>query len=621
MKNGIALVLLLCSLAVLVKLAAKPAPAVVVVGRRSPGPEGASALVARYATAPAPTRELVARVAERFGRRALVIDQAEGLPGLQLLDRLDLEAVFLQEKRPREFQSLRRLVGDESAANLLTHWREYFGLKRADEVDQAILIEALAALSPAYRQTAARYPSALPLILAEPEGVCDLIEHAGDRGLDPAEILAALALISLDQGPGDLSRGVRIMAQHGPLALRAIRRMGTVGLGLAAQYAEVLEALPESVPLDDALIMARVNGEDLDRYLTTHQPRTAAASFARAVELGLVAEVCGAPGGLRLMIEHGELGERALKHAGADAPLVITAYPEPILERQAARALAEHGSMALVILDKYAHDPDFRAILAVHGPGIVPAIARADMMPQAVAELAARRDRGLPDALALGAVFAAGESGQEVIRTIKRDGLARAVELGDKPVTWDQFLPLYDVAHLAGVVARGSSPTRGESIWALIDGCFVVADALALVAGPEGAVAGQALKGQTKAAATTVAHEAAEGASRQVARLWTVRAAGGIHRLLSRSANALETLDLAAVSAAGNGICSRAGLRLAAWKPIALFRDGVRVVVAIPPGRGLKYLSIQVASTGVGVVGFQKMEEYLASRRPSGVAH
>lgn len=616
MKQGIALVLLLGALAVLLKLAAQPPSAPAVAGARgsvsAPALDPARVLVARYHNAPGPVREQVARVAARFGRRALEIDQTEGLPGLVLLDRLDLEAVFLQEKRPHEFHKLRAIVGDESAAALLLHWREYFGLKQADEVDQAILIDALAGLAPAYRRTAARYPSALPLILAEPAGMCDLIERTP---VDTADTLAALAMISLDQGPDDLRRGVLIMAQHGSLALRAFRRMGTVGFGLVARYAAVLEALPESLPLDDALIMARVNSAYLDEFLETHRPQTAAAHLHRAAEAGLVEEVGGAPGALRLLVEYGEIGERALKHAGPDAALVVEAYRgEPVLERQAVRALAEHGSMALVILDKYAQDPDFRAILLAHGAAVVPLIAHADMMPQAVAQLAAKPHRGPAESLALGALFAAGENGQEVIRAIRRDGLGRALELGDQTVTWRQFLPLYDVAHLANVVSRGSAPTRGESLWALIDGCFVVADALAIVAGPEGAVAGAALKAETK----TAARAAAEGAGRRLARYWSVRSAGGVHRVLARSTEALERLDLAAVSAAGNEICSKAGLRLASWKPISLLRQGARVVVAIPPGRGLKYLSLQLASTGVGVVGFQKMEEYLASRGPGG---
>ena len=36
----------------------------------------------------------------------------------------------------------------------------------------------------------------------------------------------------------------------------------------------------------------------------------------------------------------------------------------------------------------------------------------------------------------------------------------------------------------------------------------------------------------------------------------------------------------------------------------------------IPPERGLKYVAAQMVQASVGVVGFQKMEEHMASRRP-----
>jgi hypothetical protein len=58
-------------------------------------------------------------------------------------------------------------------------------------------------------------------------------------------------------------------------------------------------------------------------------------------------------------------------------------------------------------------------------------------------------------------------------------------------------------------------------------------------------------------------------------------------------------------------------MRLSTWKPVRLLRDGVEVVFRIPPQRGLKYVGVQALQAGVGVVGFQKMEEHLASRRPS----
>jgi hypothetical protein len=57
-------------------------------------------------------------------------------------------------------------------------------------------------------------------------------------------------------------------------------------------------------------------------------------------------------------------------------------------------------------------------------------------------------------------------------------------------------------------------------------------------------------------------------------------------------------------------------MRLTTWRPLRLFRDGTEVLFRIPPERGLKYLAAQTVQASVGVVGFQKMEEHLASRRP-----
>ena len=84
----------------------------------------------------------------------------------------------------------------------------------------------------------------------------------------------------------------------------------------------------------------------------------------------------------------------------------------------------------------------------------------------------------------------AGENGQATIRTIRDDGLERVAQLDDATLRFYQFLPLYDVIHLGNVMRQGYAPTSGELTWALIDGCFVVADVLSLSAlQPEGAAA------------------------------------------------------------------------------------------------------------------------------------
>src|SRR5947199_121428 len=107
--------------------------------RPAPGSEAGS-LLSRYRTASPRVRQMVARLADRFGRNAEAIDRTDGERGLVLLDKLEMEALLLYEKYPAEFHRLRDVLGADAAADVLLHWREYFGLKRADETDRGILI-------------------------------------------------------------------------------------------------------------------------------------------------------------------------------------------------------------------------------------------------------------------------------------------------------------------------------------------------------------------------------------------------------------------------------------------------------------------------------------------------
>ena len=120
--------------------------------------------------------------------------------GLVLLDRLDLEAIFLYEKHPTEFRRLRDFLGGDAAADILLHWREYFGLKRADDTDRSILIAEIASLTPAQQRIAARHPSVLPLILADPAGVTELIERMAGDEKTLADMLSVLSSSALSTG-------------------------------------------------------------------------------------------------------------------------------------------------------------------------------------------------------------------------------------------------------------------------------------------------------------------------------------------------------------------------------------------------------------------------------------
>ena len=234
MKRTLAVAVLIIALSALVKLTFKQA------GQdegASPGPnnsaqgsgvpeasvstaEPKAELTAKYATEPPQTRELVARVAERFGQNALAIERTDGLRGLVLLDKLDLEAVFLYEKHPTEFRRLRDFLGGDAAADLLLHWREYFGLKHADDRDRGILIAEITCLTPVQKQIAARYPSALPLILADPAGVTALFERMPRDDKNLADVLAVLSFVSLEQGSSDLRCALRTFDHHFPTMAR-----------------------------------------------------------------------------------------------------------------------------------------------------------------------------------------------------------------------------------------------------------------------------------------------------------------------------------------------------------------------------------------------------------------
>ena len=298
--------------------------------------------------------------------------------------------------------------------------------------------------------------------------------------------------------------------------------------------------------------------------------------------------------------------------------------------------------MALAILDKYEADVDFREILRADGPAVIPPIARADSAPEALALLKSKPRWNWSERLAHTVLALSGDNGQATIQLIEKDGLGRVAELEKSDVEFQQFLPLYDLLHLANVARRGHSPTSGEVAWALIDGCFVVADVLSLATvQPEGVVASEAARAEVRSAVKhaveTTGREAvetvtsdvtkglarkgvAEGvegatASMKLARWWSVRAAGGTYQVLRRLPEALPKMTIPEIANLGRGLCARAGLTLSTWGPLRFLKEGQEIVRRIPPERGLKYLGVQATQAAVGVIGFQKMEEHLASRR------
>jgi hypothetical protein len=640
MKRTFAVVVLLAVAGVLFKLAMKTPPRL--DPRRDASPMVAvidpeSALLAKY---PA-QRELVERTVKRYRQNAFAIERTDGARGLMLLDRLDLEAIFLYEQFPKDFRRLRDCLNDDAAAEIVLHWREYFGMKRAAEADRGVLIAEIAKLSPAQRKAAARYPNALPLILAEPVGVTELINRLSRDPDDLRDALVVLDFISLSDGAASLRAALRTLDQHGPTALEAFRLQGPEGFALVKLYGPVLDALGDALPLEQSLILLRVNTDTVSDLLRTQAPETVAGHLRHAAASGLVEAVGGSPFALRLLVEFsGRGGERALAQAGADAAdIVYEDYTDPTLRSQAVSALAEFGPMALALLSKYATDPDFRDILRQYGPPIIPPIAQTDAGPETLAYLRSKPKKSFTESLAQGMLYISGDNGQATIRMIKNDGLDRVSSLASSDVEFVQFLPLYDLLHLGRVVTRRQTPTTGEMSWALVDGCFVVVDVLSLLAlQPEGTVAAELAHSEVKAATREAAKSAGrelvedatqaasksllrrstEDAGAHLARWWTVRAAGGTYRVLGRVPEALPRMSLGALSEVAGPFCRKAGLKLTTWGPVRVFKNGLRKVVEIPPQKGIKYVGAQVAQATVGVVAFQKMEEHLESRRPAG---
>jgi hypothetical protein len=114
----------------------RPGPSLALTTASSTAADPEAELLARY---PRPAdHELAERVLRRYRQTALAIERSEGLRGLTLLDRLDLEAIFLYEKHPNDFRRLSESLSDDAAADLLLHWREYIGLKRADDTDRGL---------------------------------------------------------------------------------------------------------------------------------------------------------------------------------------------------------------------------------------------------------------------------------------------------------------------------------------------------------------------------------------------------------------------------------------------------------------------------------------------------
>ena len=172
--------------------------------------------------------------------------------------------------------------------------------------------------------------------------------------------------------------------------------------------------------------------------------------------------------------------------------------------------------MALAILDKYATTPTSARSCGPTARRCIPPIAQADTGPEALALLQSKERRAFAESLAKLALLASGDNGQAMIRMIKDDGLERVAYLNTRrdPVSTSSCRST-TCSTWATSCAAATAPTSGEMTWALVDGCFVVADVLSLAAvQPEGAVAAEAARTEVKAAAREGARSSAASSSR-----------------------------------------------------------------------------------------------------------
>jgi hypothetical protein len=410
---------------------------------------------------------------------------------------------------------------------------------------------------------------------------------------------------------------------------------------LARRFGPLLDELDGSVELDRSIALLWANHEDAAELLKTHSASSLARQIHHLDRTGLLEMAGSTPRGLRFAIELGYEGELALDRAGCDsADVIYASYTDPAVRRPAVQALGHYGELALVTLEKYADEADFRAILARDGAEIVPFVARSDEALRALGALEAKSDKNIGEQLAYAVLAVSGESGQATIRLIQKDGLARAREVQSTELSFAQFLPTYDLVHLGHVVSRGQAPTVGESAWALVDAAFLVADALSLLTlQPEGVAAVEAARNGAKSAVRGTARsagrdavekaianatkaagrETAEAATRQAGRWWAVRSLGGPFPMILRRPEALERLSLSRLLDDAGPFCRKLGFSPSRLKPVSVARNGKIITHYIPPSLRLPSLATQAMAGQVTVVGWSKMEEFLASRRGSAI--
>jgi hypothetical protein len=582
--------------------------------KNGPDDPGDSSLLSRYPE----QRELVLRLLDLFGHNARRIEASDGINGLSLLDKLGDGAVCLYEERPDEFHQLARVAGaDPEAAKLIGAWRPFFDPSKPRQEAAAQLASELSRLSARARRLAEQTPEALPFLLADPKRIAGVLDHFGSDALEP------LAYVDLSDGGVSLRRAVSVLDRYGKLAIEATEQLGPAGFLLMERYGSVVEAIHRELGLARSLAVVAAAYEDLDELIERHRTRTVADVILHLENRNLLDVAAGTPNGLRLAVEFGSDGERVLEVVPAGVAVIYGQYAEGRCRNSAVQAISRGGLPAAVAAQKNGDSEKFQRIVARDGPAAILAVASACSAEEARKFLADKPNRTWTESLALTALRLAGDSGDNTIRLIERDGLERVENLSNSNLQIYQFLPLYDLSHLASVVTQGYVPTRGEFAWAGVDATLVAVDVLSLMSlQPEGVAASEAARSGVKSTARATIRTGAESAvghvtetvagqaTRQVAREGTEQIVQHAAELSSRAAEAASA-ELA------ESLARRSGIRLAGWHTQSASRFVAGYFAALPRNRLAKYVAANSVQAGVGLIAVRKMEEYLESRGTS----
>ena len=576
-----------------------------------------SELLARYPD----EQELVARTLESFGHNARRIAATDGLHGLRLLDELGDAAMCLYEERPDEFRKLTLAIrADADAAKLVGAWSRYFDPRQADREATTIVTTELSKLPVRARRLAKQTPEALPFLLTDYRRTADVLERLGPDALEP------LAFVDLSDRGQSLRRALSVLDRHGKLAIAATTELGPAGFLLVERFGPLIVELEPELGIRESLEVIASALDDLDELSPTRRPTALAETILHLKNRGLLVHAAGTRYGLRLAVEFGRDGERVLESVGPlAADVIYRHYPDGPQRNAVVQAIAQGGVPAAVAADKFASSDKFRRIVERDGAPAVLAVAAACTAEESREFLAAKQQRTWSEGLALAALRLAGDDGDKTIRTIDRDGIDRVQALAATNIEFYQLLPLYDLSHLGGVLVHGFVPTRGEFAWAGVDAGLVAFDALSLMTlQPEGVAAAEAARTTAKSGAKVavktgtraVVEEATESLVARTARTAVNDLARETAEQLGKRATAAgEHAAETASAELATSLARRSGIRLVRWETVvAATSSAAGSLAALPRNRLTKYVAVNVAQAGVGLLAIHKMEEYLEGR-------